>query len=55
MATKRCADCGFKFDTIKGGGNAKVCLTCRQARKDKWRRDREKLKPRPKTGKIDGF
>jgi len=55
MATKRCADCGFKFETTKGGGNAKVCPTCRQARKDKWRRDKEKMKPTPKTGKIEGF
>jgi len=35
---KRCAVCFFKFVTRKGGGNAKVCPNCRQARKDKWRK-----------------
>lgn len=55
MTIKRCSDCHFKFETIKGGGNAKVCPSCRQARKDKWRKDKEKAKPTPKSGKIDSF
>ena len=41
---KKCADCFFKFEPNKGGENAKVCPSCRQARKDKWRRDKEKMK-----------
>jgi len=44
MTTKRCADCCFKFETAKGGGNAKVCPSCRQARKVKWRKDQEEMK-----------
>lgn len=62
MTIKRCADCSFKFETSKRGGMAKVCPSCRQGRKDKWRRDKadtrkkEEVKmqgePTPNSGKT---
>ena len=50
---KRCVDCGFKFKTDRG--QTKRCKVCRLAKADKWRRDQDKSKPTPKSGKIQGF
>ena len=53
----RCADCSFKFEAANG--RAKVCPSCREGRKSKWRKDQaEKPKyiqaeapaPRPRGG-----
>ena len=42
MGTKRCADCFFKFEAARA--NAKVCPSCRQGRKDKFRKGKEEMK-----------
>lgn len=42
---RKCTRCGFKFEQEHGRGRpASNCPTCRQARKDKWRKDQETQK-----------
>jgi hypothetical protein len=36
----RCADCSFKFEAASGRN--KVCPSCKEGRKDKWRKDNSK-------------